>query len=98
MSGGSYNYLCITRDEQLFEYGAINTLEQMSNRLIELGHEDAAKETYELKLIIQQAKLRANTISERMNKVWKAVEWYDSADWGKDSVDKAISNYRGDCK
>ena len=29
-----------------------------------------------------------------LSPVFRAVEWYCSADWGKDRVDKAIEEYR----
>jgi|SRR5690606_26405658 len=96
MSGGSYNYLYSKSSEDLFEYGTTETLDAMATRLIELGHVDVAKETLQLKQIIIQSKVRAEVISERLSDVWKSVEWYDSADRGIDSVDKAISKYRGE--
>lgn len=31
---------------------------------------------------------------DKLEDLWKAVEWYDSADYGFDSVDEAIKEYR----
>jgi len=94
LSGGSYSYLYAKDKHDLFEYSGVETIDAMANRLIELGHLDAAKETLQLKQIILQALVRTEVIADRMSKVWKAVEWYDSADSGIDAVNKAIEKYR----
>ncbi len=94
MSGGSHNYLCFKDDADLFGYGVTEDLEHMATRLIELGHEDAAKETLDLKHIIQQAKAKSQVIKDRLAILWKAVEWYDSADSGIEAVEEAIETYR----
>lgn len=96
MSGGSFNYLCFKDWDELFGSGSIEEMEKMVSRLIELGYEDVAKETLQLKLTIQQSSLRIQTMKERLQDVWKAVEWSDSGDWGNDSVDKAVKKYRGE--
>lgn len=95
MSGGSYNYLCHASDfEDLWAKRA--ELEHMADRLIGLGHTDAARETIALLLQLRQADVWASTMAGRLRDVWKAVEWVDSADWGKDHIDKALAEYRGD--
>ena len=43
---------------------------------------------------IKSAKIRVETLFEMLSPVFKAVEWYCSADWGKDRVHKAIEEYR----
>lgn len=96
MSGGSHNYLCFKDDSDLFEYGTLNDLENMAARLIELGYEDAAKETLALKDIIQQARVRSQVMKNNLEDVWKSVEWYDSCDSGIETVKNAISKYRGE--
>lgn len=40
------------------------------------------------------SKIRVETLFEMLSPVFKAVEWYCSADWGKDRVNKAIEEYR----
>ena len=94
MSGGSYNYLCYKDADELFN--EIETLEAMTTRLTELDHIDAAKETFQAIQIIRQAVVRVGVIKERLNGVWRAVEWYDSADVGIDSVRKSVGEYRGE--
>lgn len=96
MSGGSYNYLCNTWDlDRLLEHEG--DLEAMSLRLAGLGYAgDAARETEELLLLLRQWKNRAEARVERLRGVWKAIEWWDSSDWGEDDVRKALTKYRGD--
>lgn len=96
MSGGSYNYLCHAWDlDDLLEHRA--GLEKMSARLAGLGWaEDAARETEELLVMLRQWQVRAETRMERLREVWKAVEWWDSGDWGEDQVRAALAKYRGD--
>jgi hypothetical protein len=96
MSGGSHNYLCFKDDSDLFEYGTLNDMENMASRLIELGFEDAAKETLNLKYTIQQSMVRSQVMKNRLQEVWKSVEWFDSSDSGIESVQKAIEKYRGE--
>lgn len=96
MSGGSYNYLCAYRElEGLLEHQG--DLEEMADRLAGLGYaEDAARETQELLVQLRQWKVRAEVRAERLAGVWKAVEWWDSADWGEDRVKEALAEYRGE--
>lgn len=94
MSGGSHNYLCFKDDKDLFDSGTLNDLENMASRLIQLGFEDAAKETLNLKYTIQQAIVRSQVMKERLQDVWKSVEWYDSADSGIETVQQVIKKYR----
>lgn len=95
MSGGSYNYLCGKSSEDIIE--AEGDLQRMSDRLAGLGYApDAAKETEELILIIRQFRNRVDARIYRLGKVWQAVEWWDSADWGEDSLKEALAKYRGE--
>lgn len=94
MSGGSHNFLCFKDEDNLFNYGVLNDMEIMASRLIELGYKDAAKETLHLKHTIQQALVRTQAMKDRLEDVWKSVEWYDSSDSGIDEVEKAIKQYR----
>lgn len=98
MSGGSYNYLCHTWDlDKLLQHES--DLEAMSARLAGLGYAtDAARETEELILLLRQWRNRADTRLDRLRDVWKAVEWWDSCDWGEDQVREALVEYRGDAK
>lgn len=93
MSGGSYNYLYCKDPDQIIDEQA--ELERMSSRLAGLGYAvDAARETEELILIIRQFKNRVGTRIDRLSPVWKAIEWWDSADWGEEEVKAALAKYR----
>lgn len=97
MSGGAYEYLCFKDVEDLFQYTYRQMLRQMADRLIELGYaEDAARETEELICIIEQAFVRIDVRRERLHKVWHAVEWWASGDWGEDEVKGVLAEYRGE--
>lgn len=100
MSGGSYEYLCwVDHHSPLLEKLATMTgqLDEMSTRLAGLGYApDAAAETEELLLLMRQWENRARARIERLADVWKAVEWWDSADWSEERVHEALAKYRGD--
>jgi len=92
MSGGSYNYLCYKDGFEIHEKK--QELNDMRNRLIELGYLDAAKETESILLMLDSFEVRIQARIDRLKDVWRSVEWYDSCDCGKDSVDIAIEKYR----
>ena len=94
MSGGIYNYLYCKDSEMLLGEYPDNDIEEIVNRLAELGYEDASKESYRLLQVIKQSRIRVQTIQNRLSGIWKAVEWYDSGDWGKESIEEAVKNYR----
>jgi uncharacterized protein related to proFAR isomerase len=94
MSGGSHNYLCSKDAQDMFDYQATQDLETMASRLIELGYVDAAKETLNLKYIVDQTIVRIEVHQKRLKGVWKSVEWHDSADSGLNQVAEAVEVYR----
>ena len=94
MSGGSWNYLYLKEIDDLMQRSNIETLEEMADYLNQNGYEDVAKDTRRLVEYIRSAKIRVETLFEMLSPVFKAVEWYYSADWGKYKVDEAIEEYR----
>jgi hypothetical protein len=94
MSGGSFNYLFIKDDADLFNRSNLLEMENMATRLLELGFEDAAKETLNLKYTIQQSLIRTQVLKDRLGDVWKAFEWYDSGDTYLEKVELKIKQYR----
>ena len=94
MSGGSWSYLYSKEIDDLMQYDNIELLEDMADYLNSTGYEDVAKDTRRLVEYIISAKIRIETLHEMLSPVFKAVEWYESGDSGKDSVDKAIEEYR----
>ena len=55
-----------------------------------------AAETEELLTLFNQWQVRAGVRLRRLEKVWKAVEWWDSADRTEDAVKAALAEYRND--
>lgn len=92
MSGGSYDYLCFKDTDDLFNFR--HQLHNMRDRLTDMGYMDAAKETESILLILDQVEVRLQARLDRLSPIWHAVEWYDSNDWGKESVEEAIKKYR----
>ena len=80
MSGGSHNYMSLRYPEC-----SIDDLDGMIARLRELGYADAA-DASERVLVCGP--------SDALRDVWHAVEWFDSCDWGLDSVERAIAAWR----
>lgn len=94
MSSGSWCYLYSKEVDDLMKCSSIGLLEDMVDRLIESGYEDVAKDTRQLVEHIKSAKAKIETLFEQLRPIFKAVEWYDSADWSKDNLDKAVEDYR----
>lgn len=94
MSGGSWDYLYSKDIDELMNGSSTELLQDMADRLNSAGFEDVAKDTQRLVEYIKSASIRIETLFEVLSPVFKAVEWYCSADWGKDRVDKAIEEYR----
>lgn len=92
MSGGSYNYLCYKESYDIHERK--EELEQMRDRLIELGFTDVAGETESILLMLKSFEVRLQTIIDRLKDVWRSVEWMDSGDSGIDYVEDEVQKYR----
>ena len=92
MSGGSYNYLYCKDSYDIHERR--NELNEMRDRLTELGYLDAAKETESVTLMLDSFEVRLQARLDRLNQVWKSVEWCDSGDSGEDYVKDEVEKYR----
>ena len=95
MSGGSYNYLCGKDADMILAGGSDDDLQRMADRLAELTHHDAARETLEVLLEARVARNRLNTRIYRLSRIWKAVEWFDSCDSGPEGITEAVAEYMG---
>lgn len=96
MSGGSYNYLCHAGDLDGL-WAKRGSLDEMAERLAGLGYaRDAALETEELVTLLRQWDVRATARISRLAGVWKAIEWWDSCDYGEDDVRETLAQYRED--
>ena len=94
MSGGSHNYLCYAEVQELLSGTRIADMEDMEQRLIQLGYVDVAKDVRRLIEYCKSAEIRIGVLFEQLDEVFRAVEWYDSADIGKDSLIKRLEEYR----
>lgn len=92
MSGGSYDYLCDAFDlSDLADKR--HQLEAMAERLAGLPWARVpAFETRRLLDAIDRLSIRVEAAKE-LRKVWHAVEWWDSCDWGEDQVREAVRAY-----
>lgn len=92
MSGGSFNYLCHKEAEDLFNH--ISDLENMRESLIKYGYEDIAKDTQRLIEYIKSAKCVIGTLKDMLEPVFHAIEWYESADYSKETMIEILEKYR----
>ena len=95
MSGGSFNYLC-HKDASDLLTGGLGDAQDMGDALASLGYaQDAAKETFALIAAVRAAQARLDAFLERLQPVWKAMEWWQSCDWGENDLKRALAEYRG---
>lgn len=89
MSGGSFDYLCMSFDLVTL-LDRQEQLESMAAQLREWGYDGAADETDAVRTEVQLLKTSVLDRVEWLRAVWKAVEWTVSCDWGPDSVAEAV--------
>lgn len=94
MSGGSWNYLYSKDIEELMNDSTIELLQDMSDRLVALGYTDVAQDTQRLTEYIKSANIRIETLFEMLSPIFKAVEWFDSGDWGEETLNNEVLKYR----
>lgn len=94
MSGGSWNYLYCKDVDELMNGLSTELLQDMADRLNSAGFEDVAKDTQRLVEYIKSASIRIETLFEALSPVFKAVEWFDSGDWGKEALNNEVLKYR----
>lgn len=74
-----------------------STISKKQNSIfLENDAADVAKDVRRLIEYVLSAKNRIEVMWENLREVFKAIEWYQSADSGKDRVDRAIAAYRGE--
>lgn len=89
MSGGSFGYMGrVDGMEEVLE--KVGWLPELTDRLNELGYEDAAGETRALyeRVMQEPAAFRA------LVKVWGAVDYHGSNDYGPKQVTEAVEEWR----
>lgn len=58
------------------------------------GFEDVAQDTQRLVEYIKSARIRIETLFEALSPIFKAVEWFDSGDWGEEALNNEVLKYR----
>lgn len=94
MSGGSFEYLYTKWSDDLASGEALRNLEAMAEDLAGQGYADASREAYDLLHDVRAALVRWESHLVRLEGVFKAVEFYRSADWSKETVEHAMTAYR----
>ena len=92
MSGGSLNYLCYAEIPDIVS--RTRDMEDVEQILIRLGYTDIATDVRRLIEYCLSAQIRINVLAEQLHDVFHAVEWYESADIGKESLIKRLEQYR----
>jgi hypothetical protein len=94
VSGGSFDYLCYASDlADLVEKR--RSLAQMADELD--GHEwatDVALDTRKLLLDLAAFDKQVTERIKALTDVWKAIEWWRSADYSEDQAREAVAAYR----
>ena len=80
--------------DQLMNGSSTELLQDMVDRLNSAGFKDVAKDTQRLVEYIKSASIRIETLFETLSPVFKAVEWFDSGDWGEETLNNEILKYR----
>lgn len=94
MSGGSHNYLCCAGVQELLSGCRISDMEEMEQILIVEGYTDIAKDVRRLIEYCKSAEIRIVVLFEQLEDVFHDIEWYHSADIGRDRLIKTLERYR----
>lgn len=96
MSGGSYDYLYCKQTYELFQLESISYLSEMADMLLKEGYEDVSRDVVRLIEYIKSAWIRVDVLREQLSDVMRSVEWFDSGDFGRDTLREHIEMYRLD--
>lgn len=92
MSGGSHNYLCYTEIPDIIS--KTSNMEDMEDFLIKEGFDDVAKDVRNFIDFCKGTIRRTDRFLSELNEVFWGIEWYCSADIGKDTLIKTLEEYR----
>lgn len=81
-------------DKELDIIGRTADMEEMEQNLIELGYIDIAKDVRRLIEYCKSAQIRIGVLFEQLEDVFHDVEWYHSADIGKETLIERLEQYR----
>ena len=94
MSGGSMSYLYDKDVSYLFRPEYLEHLEAAEAMLLCSGYKDIAKDVRWLIEYVNSAENRIGVLFDMLRNVFHALEWYCSADYGKDSLVRELEKYR----
>lgn len=92
MSGGSYEYLYCKETEELFSKATY--FDDMAETLEKLNYLDVARDMRRLSEYIKSAYNRVDVLASQLRPIMKAVEYYEDCDYGEDTVQEVINEYR----
>jgi len=98
MSGGSFDYLYCKDTEEFFGLDSINSLTDMAVILKKEGYEDVSKDVFRLVGYIKSARTEVDILRKQLKDVIHSVEWFDSHDYGEDTLREHIEMYRSSKK
>ena len=98
MSGGSFNYLYCKDTEEFFALDSINSLVDMAVILKKEGYEDVSKDVLRFVGYIKSARTEVDILRKQLKDVIHSVEWFDSHDYGEDTLKEHIEMYRSSKK
>lgn len=97
MSGGSFNYLYVWRDDAAEILNRMNDLEDMARALEkDFPGTDAARDTRQLIEVIGHYSREIERRADHLGVVWHAIEWWHSNDYGRDTATEAVTQYETD--
>ena len=94
MSGGSYDYLYCKETSELFQLQNIANIDDMADVLRRKGYEDIARDMLRLAEYLKSAWNRVDVLSDQLKDVMRSVEWYESCDFGEDTLKEHLEDYR----
>ena len=96
MSGGSLSYLYCKDASEMLDQNNINELAYAEDQLLRLGYEDIARDVRRLIEYCHTAYNRISVLKEQLDDVLHAIEWWISADHGKDTLKEHLEKYRNE--
>ena len=94
MSGGSYDYLYCKETSELFQWQNIANIDDMADVLRRKGYEDIARDMLRLAEYLKSAWNRVVVLSDQLKDVMRSVEFYESCDFGDDTLEEHLNDYR----
>lgn len=72
----------------------VDYMEDMNELLLKLGYDDIARDMQRLIEYCKTAYNRIDVLRKQLEDVMHAIEWYDSGDYGLDSLKAHLEDYR----